>query len=780
VSKRSDAARYGGPGCDLCGSPTRETPNGTIEYRGKRYKRRCPKHSKVGRDRKAQVGLDRRRVSKTTPLSPADGKWGASNLPLAPPGMREALGDTPLTGRAARALGFGSTWGELDAGAWARVKCEPDLMLRFLAEALQGLAGSVAMRTLAGLPAFSEDWPADLDPESVPFRVRSRNALRRGGIWTPTKLTHLSIGNIINLPAAGTFTLLDIMVTGDAAIEGHIPPALSMPSLLHLSEESWTAQVDGADPRFRDVLSRFGRKSVRQLSTGNRFEQRELERLLNDLEARVAHIQGLRLDEAIAEYVGAAMKHDPHARRVQALLKRLGITGEAPWTLQEAGDFAGLTRERIRQLEKKVLKTIASRLEQPFLPQLDRALEIATEGVPIDQPSFQELLRQEDLTSEAFSAASLLRAASLFGRTVFISTLALDHDTLILADSGLDERSAKLAVHRGRAQSRRYGASHVDALADEMLEVDQISLSPETLVAILKSEAGRVLDDGWFWFEGDKRNRLIIAARHMLAVQSPLTAKNLREGLRRRLTFRGFSVIPPIEVVSAELAGHPDFRVSSDQMIESLIPLDCETVLGPVTYHMIRILRSAPNQLMDRVGFLQACAKEDINLATATIWLTYGDVIERIAPGVFAPIGTQVGPGTVVAFREHLERSRNTSVERNSGWNGDGSLWMALEVSGNFWSSGVTGIPAAILRILRGHRLAAFSPSGESFGHIVIDDSSASWGWLTFLRRTDVSVGDVVRAKFDLTRSRVVLEAGGAELLQDEPTPNPAPPSIGP
>jgi RNA polymerase primary sigma factor len=52
------------------------------------------------------------------------------------------------------------------------------------------------------------------------------------------------------------------------------------------------------------------------------------------------------------------------SRAVTVLEMRFGLTGQDPMTLDEIGKHFGVTRERIRQIEKKSLVALRERAEQ--------------------------------------------------------------------------------------------------------------------------------------------------------------------------------------------------------------------------------------------------------------------------------------------------------------------------------------------------------------------------------------------------------------------------------
>lgn len=65
-----------------------------------------------------------------------------------------------------------------------------------------------------------------------------------------------------------------------------------------------------------------------------------------------------RMARAIVDRAMSALTQ----REAYVLKRRLGLDGQAPWTLDAIGHELGLTRERIRQIEKSALKSLSTRL----------------------------------------------------------------------------------------------------------------------------------------------------------------------------------------------------------------------------------------------------------------------------------------------------------------------------------------------------------------------------------------------------------------------------------
>jgi RNA polymerase primary sigma factor len=86
---------------------------------------------------------------------------------------------------------------------------------------------------------------------------------------------------------------------------------------------------------------------------------------------------GDSLEDSRGKAPDAAMAHNDELQQVLQLVERLepreaavirmrfGLDGQDPLTLKEIGDRLGLTRERVRQIERQALSQIANTLETP-------------------------------------------------------------------------------------------------------------------------------------------------------------------------------------------------------------------------------------------------------------------------------------------------------------------------------------------------------------------------------------------------------------------------------
>jgi hypothetical protein len=101
---------------------------------------------------------------------------------------------------------------------------------------------------------------------------------------------------------------------------------------------------------------------------------------------------------------------------VERMLRRLGWDGEGVRTLQQVADDAGVTRERIRQIETSLKARLRA---ETRLPVLDRAIAALDDAVRTEaEADGVEVLRAAGVTALAFKPRGVLTAAEVFHREV--------------------------------------------------------------------------------------------------------------------------------------------------------------------------------------------------------------------------------------------------------------------------------------------------------------------------------------------------------------------------
>ena len=228
-------------------------------------------------------------------------------------------------------------------------------------------------------------WPEDLDPETVPFATRTVTVLRRHGLYdNPNLFNSLSVADVAGWTNAGSVTIANVRITGNAAIRRHHTDTDSRTRIAAdldtVVSEPWAKQIWHRDPRFAEFIPK-GDLTVHDIATGGTADDRRfLWNRLDDLYAAVGSQALLGLSDAVAQYIEQISGQ--HAERLAVLLARTGLNGRDPITGGEAGRMLGVSYQRIYQLERQ-LSNHRTRTGPPagvWMPQVTQAQRTGRPG----------------------------------------------------------------------------------------------------------------------------------------------------------------------------------------------------------------------------------------------------------------------------------------------------------------------------------------------------------------------------------------------------------------
>jgi Sigma-70, region 4 len=461
--------------------------------------------------------------------------------------------------------------------------------------------------------------------------------------------------------------------------------------------------------------------------------------------------------------------------RLQALLDRLGWSGKRAITLEEAGKRLGITRERMRQLQEKVLNRLGGFSFPPYVPAIDLALDTLSRAGPIRPEVAAALLKEEGISNVEFAAQSVIAAARACGRNPPIQIQNVNNKSILTATAiPLADAILRLAYRQAHAS----GASNIAEVVAEMTsEVSPVTEADVRHILKEFSEA-RFLESDWFCHRPDNpgRDRLRNTTRRMLSVASPIELGVLREGIRREYRYRGRRgikgwslLVPPRSVLREYYRTHPEFVVDDDgEMVKTFQPLDYRNELGLTDTILVDTLRSSPACVLDRSILAAECARRSMNANTFNMYLTYSSVIVHLGTDVWSLRGVRVDPAAVAAVREaNAQRPRERRV-LDHGWSREGRLWLAARVpAAHDTGSWVVGIPAAIRHYVSQQEFEAVDEDGVAHGTIRVSDDGSAWGFGRFLRQRGADEGDILIAEFDLTQHVAALRLGDDELLEE-------------
>ena len=685
-------------------------------------------------------------------------RLGKSPAPLLPSTLRRAFASEVLPLWLTRDLHLPSNASvlALDASIWKQVESVPARVIQFVATLI-----SYREKDIRDTTVLTKGWDTDVDPSTVDWPTRVRNALTSLGLMNRESLSRLTFGDLFAIPSFGAKSVLEFAVIAETltARPSESLDASAREAIADAARETWAELVGADDVRFRDVVPPY-HGTLRQLlddaldsPQGSRAVA--IAEALPTIRRRIDALTTQPFDSAIHELLKTSGVND---RDVAILERRMGWDGREAGSLQQIGDEFGITRERVRQLVSKVRDHISP----AYIPALERSIQLLQSEAPIPVDAARDLLVSHGLATVRLHPSAVRSAANAFGYEVGFDVIhEYGTDYVAVADSP----DAGQILAAARRHAGKVGVSNV-AEVQARLEADGVNVPLAVIQRVIGSSPRcSYLLDQWFWMPGipPERNRLRNVTRRILAVATELDLGTIRQGIRRLYSWRQIDLVPPTEVLRAFYNAHPEFVLTNRDTVASVEVLDYRAVLGDVERILVEVL--APRGLMDRGELEAAVTGRGVNASTFGVMTTYSPILDHPALNVWCLRGQRINPAEVAALQGIL--STRTRGRRRSSyrWQEDGTLSLTIVLTSV--SSPVISIPHDISRYVAGRRFKAVTSEGIAAGVIATDEKGLSWGYGPFLGRFGAEAGDVLNVSFDLATEHAQLSLSSVTELEE-------------
>lgn len=283
------------------------------------------------------------------------------------------------------------------------------------------------------------------------------------------------------------------------------------------------------------------------------------------------------------------------ARDLDWMVRRFGLAGRPAQTLDEIGVEAGMTRERVRQVEERILELVSILAANQKLRCLStihvQVLESA--GLPwgsvehelqsgLGQVSLHNAIRFFEAIQSPDQIVEVERA-SIYGAGNSLKVIA-KHPKEARLLTQVSSAARKLVSFAGAAT-----VNDIHALVEH---VRKEVLSRSSLLAMLNAlPSVQWFDDTrrWCWFDSPDLSSLLRRVATILKIAAaPVDMETLYAGLVREARRDTGSqaaaycdAVPPSHVVHAILLRHPDFRRTSGNAFTYEKPFDLYLELEP-------------------------------------------------------------------------------------------------------------------------------------------------------------------------------------------------------
>jgi|GEM_PF-1339905 len=617
--------------------------------------------------------------------------------------------------------------------------------------------------------------------------TRTVNCLRVAGIHTVGMLEQLRSVDILCWPNAGLKTLREIMqlldslglaLSDDGAMQVSAPPQVQLDVAAPANNAALDDLIESFDLSTRttnvlraEKITTIGQLAslrsidIRRMPNASRKTLLEIENLLASVGLTlvdgapvIPQLEVLPVAESVKydvleDELRAAVQKVCNDRNADVLLKLWGWGGKAPRTLESVGREFEITRERVRQIQKKALNRLAKHDLHCTL--LQEALEKLYESAPDLEASLGKVLHQSGISSADFHPQGIRVAAGVFGLDWPFATLTIGRRKIIaLEDDAPKYRQAILLV--GRKTSER-GCVNIATLLSELdLSEADIPKLRRVLQAVPES---RWLDSQheWLYSVRSSRNRLANLCSKVLGVAPRIHISELRHAVSKS---RRLAMCPPQRilekfVMSKGLASVLDSIVSAKPGAGVPLPEESKEAV------MLRVLDEY-GPVMDGEDFEEKCIEAGMNAITYYLYRSRSPVICALGKGVYCKVGADVPPGTV----EQIVANRRTPQRiADHGWTSDGRLWFGNSLTRQVITAGSICVPTFVSELVQGN-WRVLLPDGSESEEVTCRDSFV-WSFRKPFIVLGAEPGDLAAFEFDLKARKLWVSVGGPSLFEE-------------
>lgn len=560
-------------------------------------------------------------------------------------------------------------------------------------------------------------------PRELGFSERGINCCEHLGVLWIGDLVHKTEAELLRVPNMGRKTLREVI------------SSLAKYGLrLGLDNPAW----ESIDPRAART----------EIPGGIRFALSQLE---DDDQGALAR--------DLQEEIRASVAKIASARNLSIVVTLWGLDGAPRKILEEVGQRYGMTRERVRQIEAKVIGGLRARWHK--LPLFDAALASLESHSPLKTSDIAAIVRQSGIETREVSFDALIKLCEVFERPMCLFQ-ANDLSPGIVGTKE-DVETLRKAVRSLRADTSSLGCTSVTRI--------QFELSGEILPdrAIMR---GLELLDEVVWLDADRqwllsgipsRNRIFNLLEKIFSVSKAVHLSELRQAIGRPHRMR---FVPPVEVLGS-LCVHFGLHRSVDNIVSASTPFNFD--LGELDSIFVKVLQRQGSPIT-REELEEGCVGEEgMNIASFYQYLSYCPLVLKLDYSVYSLIGASIPPGAIEGAKRRVGQDR---VPAQFGWTQFGKLWFVFRLTRASVHSGNFFVPTFISEHAEGKwtlQLASGTPVGEA----EVKQGIAG-GTRSALQLLGADANDYCLLRFDLSKNVVSIEVGGPDLedrASEEPPP---------
>lgn len=587
--------------------------------------------------------------------------------------------------------------------------------------------------------------------EDLDLTVRTWNCLCKARLQEKVLSGELTVGEVLSLPSFGGRSLVDLLTS----LEYCSPPPKTSASqkaknlsrlvrnaqaLLRLPE---SRLIGRDDPRLGVFLREVYEEETNLYGVALRIRSVKGEIpwdaawLLAQLEMATQKLRlcvGMSLEEELGDLLWAVRWGAPEnaERNHRILLRLLGWDGQGGCTLQKAGAPLDLTKERVRQIERRAVGSLQGR--RTFAPALDRALAFVVAQLWNGPEEVARGLVQAGHSQQPFHPAGLVCAAEILGRE---APFEIRGKRQPYNTAPREPDPWAFAHNKARQLVAAGGVTRVSEVLCRLPPVFKESLDEEQLVTMLKASGDFLWLDqpaGWFLLTRQKSHRYWLRfVNKVLSIAGEMEVGDLHACLLRYHWRCKSDAIPSPRAILALCAQVPGYRIKRNRIIADP-PLDWRTALTPKERVLFSFFQEQGPLLF--TDTLRELGRErGLGDDSLSVFLSAAPFIVKVAPALYSLVGSDppaLGP-RFPWIREHapLMGCDQTSTEQ---------AWYVFRISDSMRTGGQAACHCHVEVALRG-RYFLVNEDGSSCGKLYARKKSME-GLESFHQSTGAAKGD--------------------------------------
>lgn len=401
-------------------------------------------------------------------------------------------------------------------------------------------------------------------------------------------------------------------------------------------------------------------------------------------------------------------------RYLDALAARVGwVNGESK-TLDFCGKLIGVTRERMRQVESKlILNPIPMTVAPKILYQVTGAIRTSN-----NFDEFIEKLESSNLISKKsnWSPDSIRLLSKLFNAPKF--NIEFDQCFRNIESIEIDANIANII----RKYRNKLGLVDLEAVANEIGE------SNERAYKFIEAMYSYTIRSNKLAMASTRKAGAISnVLLKQLTIKSPLPAETLLEGVERACNYRTTPMVGSKDDLLGlvhQLAGTPPSFETIDKSISA------EFEFGDTEIWLKNVLTSQSLGIIHRDELTELAINDGVNPSSVGAYLSFSVIIRSVAPGIYTLVGTEVNADSIQNYRNNF-LAVYTPTKFEYRLINERIMELTITPNSSIYSGGSLSIPASLYDLVADFRFSTNCDCGkfESESDIRIAPSGY---WISF------------------------------------------------